>query len=168
MILPVCLIRSYLLPPCVKGIISYRVIVMFHKKSIAKSTIVIFMSLATMAITATLARAETIEGRLNGLGCASEGHFCPIDMLDMHVSLEGDFILQTTDGKYYFINNLDRAIKARHLLQTVRVEGKLNPEFNAIEASELWVKIKGEYILVWSSLMQDEQQRLFYRKPDVH
>ena len=141
---------------------------MFHKKSVAKSALMIFISLATMTLTASLARAETIEGRLNGLGCASEGHFCPIDMLDMHVSLEGDFILQTMDGKYFFISNLDRAIKARHLLQTVRVEGKLNPDFNTIEASELWVKIQGEYTLVWSSLMQDEQERLFYRKPDGH
>ena len=168
MILPVCLIRSYLLQACVKGIKRYRVIVMFHKKSVAKSALMIFISLATMTLTASLARAETIEGRLNGLGCASEGHFCPIDMLDMHVSLEGDFILQTMDGKYFFISNLDRAIKARHLLQTVRVEGKLNPDFNTIEASELWVKIQGEYTLVWSSLMQDEQERLFYRKPDGH
>ncbi len=116
--------------------------------------------LGSAALYANPAQAETIEGRFNGLGCAAVEDVCPIDSLDSHIALEGDFILQTTGGKYYFITNLDRAIKARHLLRTVRVIGKLSAKINAISASELWVKDKGEFKLIWSTSMQDEQRKI--------
>jgi hypothetical protein len=120
--------------------------------------------LVSMALNASTAFADSIEGRLNGLGCASHGELCPVETLDTHIALEGDFILHAVDGKYYFIVNLDRAIKARHLLKRVRVEGRLNPEFNAIEARELWVRESGEFKLVWSLSMQDAQRRLMSRQ----
>ena len=105
-------------------------------------------------------QAETIEGRLNGLECASHGMECPTSNLDPHIALERDFVVQTADGKYYFVTNLDRAIKSRHALKMVRVEGKLSSKFDAINANELWVKDGGKYNLTWSVAMQDEQQRL--------
>lgn len=105
-------------------------------------------------------QAETVEGKLNGIECASHGEQCPTDRLDPHIALERDFVVQTADGKYFFITNLDRAVKARHALKMVRVEGKKSAKFDAINASELWVKDGGDYRLIWSRSMQEEQWRL--------
>jgi len=101
-----------------------------------------------------------VQGKLNGLECASHGEQCPTDKLDPHIALERDFVVQTADGKYYFITNLDRAVKARHALQTVRVDGNMSSKFDAINANELWVKEGGNFKLAWSVAMEEEQRRL--------
>ena len=119
-------------------------------KSITLATVL----LGSIAFYATSVQADTIEGKLNGLDCASHGEECPTDRLDPHIALERDFVVQTADGKYFFITNLDRAIKARHALKMVRVEGKRSPKFDAISANELWVKDGGDYRLTWSMKQQ--------------
>ena len=117
--------------------------------------------IGSVLLFATAAQAETIEGKLNGIECASHGEQCPTDRLDPHIALERDFVVQTADGKYYFITNLDRAVKARHALKMVRVEGRVSSRFNAINADEFWVKDGGKYNLTWSMKMQqDEEMRL--------
>jgi len=116
--------------------------------------------LGSMALYATSVKAETIEGKFNGLECASHGEECPTDKLDPHLAFESDFVVQTADGKYFFITNIDRAIKARHALEMVRVEGKLSSKFDAMNASQIWVKDGGDYKLTWSIAMEDEQRRL--------
>ncbi|MDX1654329.1 MAG: hypothetical protein R3310_03850 [Candidatus Competibacteraceae bacterium] len=109
---------------------------------------------ALLALGATLstlpALADIIEGRINGLKCATEGIVCPIDKLDPMVAAERDFVVQLPDGSFYFITNLDRAVKARYVLDNVRVSGDLNERYRAIEADELMVKRDGEYRTVWS------------------
>lgn len=133
---------------------------MSQSLSMTRSLTIAAALLGSMALYTTSVSAETIEGKLNGLECASRGDECPTDKLDPHLAVERDFVVQTADGKYYFITNLDRAIKARHALELVRVEGNLSPRFNAINASEFWVKSGGGYEMAWSSAMQAEQERL--------
>ena len=128
--------------------------------SITKTLAITAALLGSMALYAASVQAETIEGKLNGLECASRGEECPTDKLDPHIAVERDFVVQTADGKYYFITNLDRAIKARHALEMVRVEGEVSSKFDAINANEFWVKDGGNYRLTWSSSMQAEQERL--------
>ena len=133
---------------------------MNNSSIITRSVTMAATLLGSMALYTASVQAETIEGKLNGLDCASHGEECPIDRLDPHIALERDFVVQTAEGKYFFITNLDRAIKARHALKLVRVEGELSSRFNAMSASELWVKAGGKYNLTWSIAMEDEQRRL--------
>lgn len=105
------------------------------------------------------AQAERIEGRLNGLACASEGEMCPSDKDDPHVLLEPDFVVQTEDGKYYYITNMDWRTKLRYVLRMVRVEGKLSGGLSVIAAEEFWVKEKDGYRLAWSLERAREKQR---------
>lgn len=129
--------------------------------SLTKSLAVVTALLGSMALYSTAVLAETIQGKLNGLECAARGEECPTDRLDPHIAVERDFVVQTADGKYYFITNLDRAIKARYALKMVRVEGTMSPKFNAINADEFWVQSGGDYNMVWSAEMQSQEQRLF-------
>jgi hypothetical protein len=107
----------------------------------------------------TSANAATIEGKLNGAHCALEGDTCPIDRLDPHIALEQDFVVQQPNGDYYFIINLDRGVKARYVLEDVKVTGEVNEKYSSIQAQELAIKREGDYKTVWS----EEQQRREYR-----
>lgn len=95
--------------------------------------------------------ADRIEGRMNGLGCASKGNLCPTDKNDPHVLMERDFVVQTADGNYFYITNMDWRTKLKFVLQHVRVEGKFSDRFSAIAADEFWVKHGGNINLngVW-------------------
>ncbi|MCW8944519.1 MAG: hypothetical protein OQL27_07070 [Sedimenticola sp.] len=108
----------------------------------------------------TWAVAERIEGRLNGLDCASHGEVCPTDKEDPHVLLERDFVVQTEDGHYYFITNMDWRTKLQYVLSMVRVEGKRSEKLMVIAADEFWVKDNdGEYQLKWSLTMAREAEK---------
>lgn len=96
---------------------------------------------------------------MNGLGCASKGKLCPTDKDDPHVLLERDFVVQTEDGNYFYITNIDWRTKLQYVLQRVRVEGKFSDRLSAIAADEFWVKHEGEYQLEWSLEMAREKQR---------
>ncbi len=78
-------------------------------------TALAFLLLA-MTLSFPLLKGETISGKLNGHHCAHEGMTCPIDKLDPHVTLEADFVLMVNDG-YYFLPNLPRDTKVRHLTE---------------------------------------------------
>jgi hypothetical protein len=104
--------------------------------------------------------AESIEGRLNGLDCASHGEMCPTDKDDPHVLLERDFVIQTEDGHYFFITNMDWRTKLKHVLSMVRVEGKRSEKRMAISADEFWVKQdSGVYTLEWSLARAREAEK---------
>lgn len=99
--------------------------------------------------------ADTVEGTLNGLLCAQRGFICPIEDLDVVVSLESDFVVMQTDGKYTLIPNVDRAVKARHMLENVKVIGRKHPRYNSIVASEFQVEqADGSYKTTWSTQMR--------------
>ncbi|WP_428609689.1 hypothetical protein [Sedimenticola sp.] len=100
-----------------------------------------------------------IEGRINGLGCASKGKLCPTGKNDPHVLLERDFVVQTADGHYFYITNIDWKTKLKYVLRTVRVVGQFSDRSSAIAADELWVKQADDYKLMWSLEMAREKQR---------
>jgi hypothetical protein len=118
--------------------------------------------LAALFLLPLIANADTIEGKMNGLNCAISGVVCPIDKADPLIALETDFVVQEPDGTFYIIPNVDRAVKARAVLEEVKVTGKVNPTYKSIQADALEVKRGGEWKLVWSQKMQDElRQQLF-------
>lgn len=98
--------------------------------------------------------AQTIEGKINGLRCATQGIVCPIDKLDPMIAAEQDFVVQLPDGSFYYIHNLDRAVKARYVLEDVKITGEVSDKYRSIDASKLEVKRDGEYKTVWSPELQ--------------
>ena len=54
--------------------------------------------------------AETYSGKLNGHGCVHAGMTCPVDRLDPHVALESNFVLQKSDGEYYFLTDMPMSV----------------------------------------------------------
>lgn len=127
-----------------------------------KTTPVVALSLSLAGLLAAgSAPAETFNGRINGHSCAHNGEVCPIDRLDPHVALERDFVLQTADGTYYFMTNLPREVKVRHVLSQARVEGDLNPRYNTLLVEELQVKQGDAYRSVWSNAEQSAEWAYF-------
>lgn len=113
----------------------------------------------TLILLPLVVQADRIEGRLNGLGCASKGKLCPIDKDDPHVLLERDFVVQTADGNYFYVTNIDWKTKLKYVLKLVRVEGRFSDRLSAIVADELWVKKVDGYHLEWSLDMVREKHR---------
>lgn len=114
--------------------------------------------LAGFLLISTFANAaDVIEGKMNGIHCATEGYTCPIDKLDPHIALEPDFVVQQPDGQYYLIVNLDRAVKARYVLDDVRVTGDVNSRYNAVNAHKLEVKKGDSYKAVWTLELQERE-----------
>lgn len=107
---------------------------------------------------ASLAGADTLTGRIVGHHCAHEGTTCPIDKLDPHIVLERDFVLVDGDS-YYFMPNLPRDVKIRHVLDRVTIEGSVDSKFNVLTVDALMVD--GRSKPVWSAKMQAEVQQTF-------
>lgn len=112
-----------------------------------------------LLLTPVIGVADTIEGLMNGLNCVSKGEICPTDKNDPHVLLERDFVVQTPDGDFFYITNMDWRTKLRFVLQKVRVIGKFSDRSMAIAADEFWVKQEDGYQLKWSLEMAREKQR---------
>jgi len=100
---------------------------------------------------------KTVSGKLNGHHCAHAGMTCPIDKLDPHITLEDDFVLMVKDG-YYFLPNLPRDTKVRHVLETVTVKGDVNDKYRTIAVDELMVGGKTVWSRAW---VEPERQRLY-------
>ncbi len=73
--------------------------------------------------------------------------------------LERDFVIQTEDGKIFYITNMDWNTKLRYVLRKVRVVGKFSERSSAIAADEFWVKHADGYRLEWSLERAREKQR---------
>jgi hypothetical protein len=123
-------------------------------------TMLPLLALIGAALVATTVAAETVTGKINGHGCAHGGHTCPADKLDPHVAFEPDFVLQQADGEYYFLSNVPRETKVRHVLEEARATGEVNDRYNTMVVDELQVKEDGSYKTVWS---QKAQQAAFDR-----
>ncbi len=102
--------------------------------------------------------ADSFSGKLNGHGCAHAGMTCPVDRLDPHVALESDFVLQKSDGDYYFLTDMPMSVKRRYALAVVKVDGKLNEKYHAIDVNEFRVKKGDSYKLMWSKAMQKKER----------
>jgi hypothetical protein len=114
-----------------------------------------------LLLTGVASTAATVEGTLNGLHCAKEGIVCPVEDMDVIIAFESDFVIMQPDGTYFFVPNIDRAIKAKYMLETVKVigkkhvMGKKSPSYFSIIADEFQVKQDdGSYKTTWSTEMK--------------
>lgn len=126
-----------------------------------KSAFSLTLLLSILLLLPLSAYAETIEGKLNGLQCAISGYVCPIDKKDPMVALEADFVVQTGPEEWYLIPNIDRAIKARYVLEDVVVTGQVDPQYRSINADTLQVKQNGTLKTVWSQQEQEQMRKQF-------
>jgi hypothetical protein len=123
-----------------------------------------FIALSTtLSLVPLMVSAATVEGKMNGISCAVAGVFCPIDKADPLVALESDFVVQTPDGTFYLVPNIDRAVKARVVLEDVIVTGDVNDRYKSIDADKLEVKRDGSMKTVWTQKMQDELREQLFR-----
>ncbi len=120
--------------------------------------------LAALLMLPLVVNAGSVEGKMNGISCAIAGVVCPIDKLDPLVALEKDFVIQQADGSFYLIPNVDRAVKARMVLDDVIVTGAVNDKYKSVEADEIQVKRDGEFKVVWSQKIQDELRAQLFGK----
>lgn len=117
-------------------------------------------ALLAMALALPLSvSAAELEGKINGLSCAIAGVVCPIDKLDPLVALEKDFVLQMADGSFYLMPNVDRAVKARLVLDDVVVSGDVNDKYKSVEVAELKVRRNGETRTAWSQQIQEDLRK---------
>ena len=65
---------------------------------------------------------------------------CPVEDIDAVVQLESDFVVMQPDGTFYNVPNLDRAVKARYMLDNVRVTGEIHKRYKSIVAEKLEVE----------------------------
>ena len=109
---------------------------------------IVFMMAPVMAIGASL------TGSIQGFNCVTQGKVCPIGMEDPVIAAENVFVLlvDAAKGEYYFVPNVDRAILARHINETVKIDGTVNAKMKSIKANEISVKGKK----VWSVDLEDK------------
>ena len=112
--------------------------------------------LAALSMLPALSLGADLEGKINGISCAIAGVVCPIDKLDPLVAIEKDFVLQMPDGSFYLLPNVDRAVKARLVLDDVIVSGTVNERHKSIEADLIKVKRGGQLRAVWSDAIVEE------------
>ena len=97
--------------------------------------------------------AASITGTIQGFNCVTQGKICPIGMEDPVIAAENVFVLlvDAAKGEYYFVPNVDRAILARHINETVKIDGTVNAKMKSIKATAIYVKDKK----VWSVDLED-------------
>lgn len=121
----------------------------------------ILVAVMSLAVLSTFAQKSeetvTFDGVFKGANCMFFLKECPDDMPEGHIASEPDFVLTLPDGKYYYIVNLDRAIKERYFHKEVRIIGKVNKK-GSIVAEKLQIKKKDKWRTIWS-LKREQEER---------
>jgi hypothetical protein len=110
----------------------------------------------TITLIPAMALGAEFQGAIQGFNCVTQGVVCPVGKEDPMIAAESIFVLQTKDGKWYFVPNVDQGILARHLNEMVMIDGDLNMKFNAIKAASIHVMENNKWRKVWSVDLQDE------------
>ncbi len=128
------------------------------KINICKIAMVFVVSVALIKPAVAIAKthATTFKGTIQGALCVLNGKKCPPDDLDAHLLIENNFVLLASDGKYYYLPNLNRSVKLRYTGKDVQITGKSKGE--SIIVDKLEVKESGKYKAVWS---KEKQKREF-------
>lgn len=106
------------------------------------------------------AEAGVVEGKLNGLRCATDGTACPVDKQDPVIGSESDFVVQQADGSFFYVHNIERRVKARHALDTVRVTGDVDLKYRSVRAVKMEVLEQGTYRRVWTPKRTSDDLRM--------
>lgn len=121
-----------------------------------KKIIMFVLVAAIFAFMPLAASAAEVEGSIQGFTCVTQGKVCPVGAEDPMAAAERVFVVLSKDNNYYFVPNVDRAVLARHINERVKVFGKLNPKYNAIDANKIEVYTNGAWKTTWT--MESQQQ----------
>ena len=108
-----------------------------------------------ICVVPAMALGASVQGTIQGFNCVTQGKICPVGKEDPLVVTEKVFVLHTGGSSYHFLPNVDRAVLARQINKTVKVEGEKMDKFNSIKAKDLYVMREGAWKKVWSSNMKD-------------
>jgi hypothetical protein len=119
----------------------------------------LFFGIALVALVAfagcpAMAASTQMEGTVQGFTCVTQGKTCPVGKEDPIIAAERLFVVLATDGSYYFVPNLDRAVMARHIRQKVRVTGAYNQQYKALTATAFEVWRDGNWETTWTTELQ--------------
>lgn len=105
-----------------------------------------------------IAIGASFTGSIQGFNCVTQGKTCPVGKEDPVIAAESVFVLLTEGGNnvFYFVPNLDRAIMARHINESVKIEGTMTKNLNSITATELYVMTNGKWRKTWDVKLQDD------------
>jgi hypothetical protein len=117
---------------------------------------VVFLGLIVPTVAFATTHTTTLRGTIEGALCVLNGKKCPPNDLDAHLLIENNFVLLASDGKYYYLPNLRRSLKARYMGKDIQITGKVKGE--SIVVNKLEVKEGGKYKVVWS---KEKQKREF-------
>lgn len=115
--------------------------------------------LLTITLIPAMALGAAFQGTIQGFNCVTEGQVCPVGKEDPMVAAESVFVLQTQEGNWHFVPNVDSKIMARHINQMVMIEGTYNTKFRAIKADNIYVMENMKWRKVWSQDFNDEIYR---------
>ncbi|UCD91141.1 MAG: hypothetical protein JSW04_06880 [Desulfobacterales bacterium] len=124
------------------------------KIDIYKKSLVLVVSVALIMPAVAIAKTHTatFKGTIQGALCVLEGKKCPPDDLDAHLLIENNFVLLASSGKYYYMPNISRNVKARYAGKDVQITGKAKGE--SIIVDKLEVKEGDKYKLIWTKEKQ--------------
>ena len=103
-------------------------------------------------------QAESVEGRVQGFICATQGIYCPIGKEDPKTATERVFGVLTKDRKYYFVPNVDRAVLLKHVNDQVKIFGTISTKYVSINASKIEVLMNGTWRTAWP--FKDEKKEI--------
>jgi hypothetical protein len=120
------------------------------KINIYKVFMIMVFSIVLIVPTAALSKTNvvTFNGTIEGALCAIEGEACPPEDLGVHLITEVNFVLRASDGKYFYLPNVSRSLKARYAGKEVQITGKAKGESIIVDTFK--AKEGGNYKLVWS------------------
>ena len=103
------------------------------------------------------AEADYVAGKIQGASYVFNKTVQPTSADDPKVALELDFVLQTADGKAYFLPNVPRNMKVKAVNKDVRVYGEVKDD-GTIFVHQITVKYGDEYILLcdWERKMKEQ------------
>lgn len=118
--------------------------------TIYKKILVLAVAMALIVPAAAIAKTDvrTFKGTIEGALCVLDGKKCPPEDFDAHLLIENNFVLLAADGKYYYLPNLSRTVKARYVGKDVQITGKAKGE--SIIVDKLEVKEGGKFKIVWT------------------
>ena len=113
-----------------------------------------------LSIGGGLANAEIIEGKIQSLTCVLNNNFCPVDQNDPVLGFEKTFVIAGQNNSVHFIENVDRFILSRNVLQKVRVTGEKTPKYKFVTAEKIEVYQQGKWKEVWN--LEEEKMHAEY------
>ncbi|MBI5442335.1 MAG: hypothetical protein HY900_14120 [Deltaproteobacteria bacterium] len=125
-----------------------------------KWMVVLITCVMALSAVPVLAEDVTIEGTVTGYMCAVLGKACPADKEDPIVAAERAFVVMKSDGEYFLVPNVDRAVMARHLTEKVRIKGTMDGKYKAINAMSLEAMKNDKWTVFWSQAMEDEALKM--------